>query len=872
MILSMATIILVPTGAEEIDFETLPLASTAVRGDNLNAYKIDSVAELLNTGKVLRLRGYGYKSGSAGTANGGKENGVSGDANYTIWNFEPSDVIYLTEDLDIANWDYTSVATYDEATGLYTPNWYANMDTEGCKREGSVTFEENDGSVTASSLQELFSIMYAGWSWGYSALRGYNVMCFTFDGLGHTISNYYDTHPFFRGMFMGVLKNLNFDNAYVDAQPLKDYGYYMSSVIAGGVNVPATIGWTLNDYASTMDNVHVINSTVKSYPGAKAVGIFYSESNKGEGTVNIKNSSIINCTIDCDQAYADNAGVGLVCGYLNTKVDIQNSLFLNNVIDHQENFRYKNGMLLGNTNRNGNLDYGFENVAIVGNKVIAPNVGDATIVQASNDYGKGVTATNLYVADNVCATAADGAEAPMEVLFNFHGEAKNFIEPTFSNVIVDSGVTTLMQNDAGTSVSADPAAADDTIDEGTAAGRLNATLPQGAMYWALRKDGSPTTTASVEGLPHNITFIVDANNQFTVQTDYEQAVIADAETLVFLGMNEWDAAEGKNAQPGTDWATKQNPADNTYTLIPHDVTYTPNENGTHTAYCNTCEDEIHNGTHSCVDTAPTGVFVDGGYYDKAIWEYTCMACGNVLEEVDDAATDLLPAPYAVEFEKDLYSNIDETVSVTFTAPADANLVAFTAIVTFDPKVLTYKDCAPTDPAYACIVNAAEAATGKLVVSVPSLDGTILTDAEAVLTFAFNPFAGGDTSVDAINIQSELISALVYSDEEGTQERIADVVKTTSEDVATVIFVEPNVLPGDVDNNGAVELLDAVIMLEKISGQIHESQDGNFFFIMASDVNNDGYTDRVDADLIMDYIVDGYTELVSCDVLPEVIYD
>ncbi len=867
MILSMATIILVPTGAEEIDYDTLPLASTALRGDKVDAYKIDSVAELLNTGKVLRLRGYG-----ATATSGGKESGLSGDANYSIWNFEPTDVIYLTADLDITDWDYTSVATYDEATGLYTPNWYANMDSTGNDR-GCVTFVDNDGSVTASSLQELFSLMYAGWSWGWSALRGYNVFCFTFDGLGHTISNYYDTHPFFRGMFMGILKNLTFDNAYVDAQPLKDYGYYMSSVIAGGVNVPATIGWTLNGYASTMDNVHVVNSTVKSYPGAKAVGILYSESNKGAGNVNIKNSSIINCTIDCAQAYADNAGVGLVCGYLNTQVDIQNSLFLNNTIDHVNDLRYKNGLILGNTARNGNLDYGFENVAVVGNKIIAPNAAtNASIIHASNDYAKETTVNNLYLADNLYAVAADGAEAPMEVVFNYHGEAKNYIDPVFTNVFADSGVTTLMQNDAGTSVSADPAVADDTINAGSVAGRLNTTLPTGSMYWALRKDGSPTTTATAEGLPHNITFIVDANDQFTLQTDYEQALITDQETLVFLSMNEWDAAEGKNAQPGTDWVTKQNPADNTYTLVPHDVTYTPNENGTHTAYCNTCEDEIHNGTHSCVDTAPTGVFVDGGYYNKAVWEYTCLACGNVLTEVDDAATDLLPAPYAVEFEKDLYSNIDETVGVTFTAPADANLVAFTAIVTFDPKVLTYKDCAPADPAYACIVNAAEAATGKLVVSVPSLDGTVLTDAEAVLNFAFNPYGDGETPVDAINVQTELISALVYSDEEGTQERIADVVKTTSEDVAAVIFVEPNVLPGDVDNNGVVEVLDAVILLEKISGQIHASQDGDFFFIMATDVNNDGYTDRDDVDLILDYVADGYTELVACEEIPVIVLD
>ena len=319
MVLSMATIILLPTGAEEIDYDALPLASTAYWDDKISAYKIDSVGELIKVNMAVKQSRDGSKL-------------FSGDGGYANDNFEPDDVIYLTADLDMADWDWQEFASYDEETGLYTPNKIAYADnSSNC----NYVYANNNGSakeiVTCADQKELFASMYTGLVLGYRTGRGYGISRFTFDGLGHTIYNYTANNAFFNGNYVGIIQNLTFDGAYVTAGENvgSDGTIYRpgAGIVTRGSACRNQAGWTKTEYALTMDNVHIYNSVSDygEYPDTEAGLFFVSHNNNGDNSEEVK---FVNCSAGNSHIIASNAtaasSYGLITGRTSAPTVIDN--------------------------------------------------------------------------------------------------------------------------------------------------------------------------------------------------------------------------------------------------------------------------------------------------------------------------------------------------------------------------------------------------------------------------------------------------------------------------------------------------------------------------------------------------------------------
>lgn len=130
---------------------------------------------------------------------------------------------------------------------------------------------------------------------------------FSFDGQGHTISNW--SHNNAVGFFSGAsgsnattsvgyrgyyIKNVTFDNLN-----LKD-GYGRSIVV----------GMAAGENDFLMENVHVKSSTTTSTGGGNLAGIFYTHSNHDvQKTVTIRNCSAVNCTITTTVGDFTNSGV-----------------------------------------------------------------------------------------------------------------------------------------------------------------------------------------------------------------------------------------------------------------------------------------------------------------------------------------------------------------------------------------------------------------------------------------------------------------------------------------------------------------------------------------------------------------------------------
>lgn len=829
MLISMIACIALPAAA--LDYTTLPLASTAIRGDGINAYQINSVAELLKTCKVLKLRQYG----ATGTS-GGPESGLTGDARYAIWNFETTDTIYITADLDMANWDYTSVATYDANTGKYTPNFYANEDASG-NNKVNLVYAENDGSVTADTLQELFSVMYSGFSWGYQAGKGYSNLTVTFDGLGHTISNFYDTHPFIRGSLIGKMKNLTFANPEVDAELL--YTVALAGVLVNGVNAPAVFDWT-ETYALTFENVHVFGAELTAPEGATNAGIFLSATNKA-APVQIKNCSLVGSSITDNMLNAANIGVGLLAGYANTTVDVENCFIYDSSIVRTNDLPYANGLLLGNTARNARVDYSFDNVAVVDCSFVTPNASatQISVLNSTNDHLDATpsTANNVYVSGNTYATSATATPATIGSLYSYCGTAANRVIPTFSNVYTDVADAYIDVADAEQTVALTATQKVTNMTLATVINEMNANVPANGIYWTADavKGMAPSATAvasnpSVKFVfdDHTVVYVADATGKVTI----------DAETKALLAAETWADGEGQTAVLDFDNLTVA--ADTVYTVATHKLTYTAEANNTHSVTCSRCTEHTATGV-ACTPVAVPENDVAASYFAKAKKAYKCEFCTNTwFEEVVDSTYD---APYSVAFDAAEYMNNDAAVVVTVTPKADANMSGMHLDLAFSADYLDYVDYAPS--AATVVVN--EVTEGNLVIAMAKADGTTLTEADAItLTFKVQGLSNSVINA-ALTAAATLTQTTVGTgDDLAVMEALTKTVAATS--AASYLDFEA----GDVNSDGYVDLLDAVLIIQKLNGTIGTAQDAAFKLI-AADVNNSGDVNTADVTLVLQYV-------------------
>ncbi len=857
MVLSMAAMIILPSGAAatltDEEIAALPLASKATKSDAYTEYKIDSVGELIAA------------SHNSITA--------AADANADS-NFSSGDVVYLTADLDIADWDTTDWATYDEETGKYT--------TKGRMIPNSKKTSYNIYSASATGIEcdtksEVFAALFNSFN---SRNARYTYIYFDFNGLGHTIKNYYAYAPFFGGCFYGgmTVSNVIFENALVETAKQDTI---WTGTYAGLVGGAADI-----DGGVTFNNVHVNNSKLLTH-AAGNIGVFLAFSNNSN-IANHRDVHILNCSVNntvVESTAATAASTCLLVGAGDQYVSVKNTLVMNSIVKvNAIDPSYGGGFIA--SNRYGNLvesdvcDVAVVNCQLQTKETVAPsyaiglnyNAKSKSTTKVNGLYATGNTWATIDGEGNLVGDAKPLTKLVIDKTNSLGGAADGFIWG--DRFMVDSNVEYLFYAVAPTAGYARPSVAPTAeqviapMDATGAMSLLNNQTGDGYFMWAWTQDMGLITTDNPNAGPKLVTFNF-ANETITYITDYENKLITTPTERLQLKNCEWDAEVGKNIAPGTDWGEKTFLENASFTELPHEVTFVINDDGTHTATCNTCDEEIHNQTVACADIVPESFFVEGNFYYPSVWQSTCL-CGHSWEDIDEAATEKIESPISVNLDQDSYSPANKEIVLVLSVKDGSSLSAFTTELTYDATKMTLVGYEPMVPDYACVINEENAANGKLIVAVPSVNGTVLAGDVAALTFTYTPGVTLDAPESAIRVESNMTGAIVTNDEEGTVNKFNNVVNKFTFVEALEFFVEINVIPGDVDANGAAELLDAVLITEKRNGTIHADQDGYNFQIMAADVNNDGVVNDADVDLIM-RAQNGVEQidLINCDAIPVV---
>ncbi len=170
---------------------------------------------------------------------------------------------------------------------------------------------------------------------------------FSFDGQGHTISNW--SHNNAVGFFSGSSGN--------NATECKGYrGYYIKNVTFDNLNLKdgygrsIVVGMAAGENDFLMENVHVKNSITTSTGGGNLAGILYTHSNHDvQKTVTIRNCSAEDCTITT--AVGDFTNSGVIGGRLGNGItwDISDIYIrnFNNQSNSKTDTSNGNGFLIG---------------------------------------------------------------------------------------------------------------------------------------------------------------------------------------------------------------------------------------------------------------------------------------------------------------------------------------------------------------------------------------------------------------------------------------------------------------------------------------------------------------------------------------------
>lgn len=871
MVISMMTCIALPAVAE-IDYTMLPYASTATRYDGVSAYQINSVGELIRTNMALRMRGADATGYASGSTNRGMEGTTvtSGDTRLVIWNFEETDTIYLTADLDTANWsDWKEFATYDEVTGLYTPNKIG-----ASIQSANFVYVDNDGTytngqvVTCATLQELFNVLYNGFAWGWQVWAGYAVQNFTFDGLSHTIKNYSDNHPFFFGNFTGYINNLTFESANVT--PIAGGfagGKSTASLLVCGTNYTTKVG---SSFAGvTMTNVHIKDSTLNIPAEWVGGGFFMAEANNVDRQLNLRNCSLTGSTINnavntLDDASASSAAnttarVGLVMGYRNGIVTVNNCVFANNAIVSSADAA-PSGILFGaHSNYAGDIKFTVNNVTLANNRLIAANLqeADTAIVMFADNFGDWVNISNVYSYGNTVATSQTAT--PVAISSLVATNAGNYVANVSidaATIATDAAVANLLNDKKNSSQVENNnktlTGVQDALD------KMNDNLNPEESKWKLDDSGA---IVSVEPLKMTFEFVNGSTK--VLYSDAHGKYKVDDATRALLVAEDW--VDEYDVPTVLDYDNLSSEEDVTYYMIPHALRYVGNGDQTHNIVCDKC-DEHDEVNVACTPVEDPENDVLPGYFTPASKAYTCKYCTNTW--VVPLSSDECPAPYTLTFDKVDYYNNGSEILLTLAAESDANLNALTVDITFPAENMAYVSYVPAD-GYMATVNTKDAASGKLSVTLAKMDGTTLTAADvAVLKFTAQ---GVDEANATAFVSAEAEVTALIVDEGNTSVKKMPENKFASDNAVITYLVIGDFIAGDINSDGSVTLLDAALLIQKMNGTIHPKQDGANFMVLAADVNNDGVADTGDVVLLLRVATLMEVNLVKATEIPVIAY-
>ena len=669
------------------------------------------------------------------------------------------------------------------------------------------------------------------------------------DGLGHTIYNYTDTHAFILGTG-GDICNLNFVGGEVS---LSGYGGFLTGYCAVGAGSTITIS-----------NVHIIGAKMSNVGNVSSAFILGALNNKAR-IITVENCSVVKCELsnpDC----AD-AGPGLLSARLRdqegSQFTFRNCLVAESTLICNNSSTEGGGLVVGDAAMRSSAEntfVKFDNIAAINNKQINTATSLSGIVIAGSKFASNISMENIYASGNQRSVDGGATWAPMTALADRNNG--NFTLPT--NYVVDSGVTHLL--DGG-------AAAEKTPVDGMTFHDMLLLLNENADCddWGYTSDMQATIVDPMQDqmVPHIVTIQFgdhtvpgDAGVYETMYTDVNGKLIATEEQMANVNSIPQGAIPGYEAV--TNWANVVFTADADIGAIVHNLVYTWDEvNHTHSVFC------IEGCSENAENVPCTPILTDynpATYFEHECADYACDICKNAwVETYTDGAK---VSPFSVAFDAKTYK-AGETVKVRVGVNEDTKLNAFTAEISFDPAVLTYVDAvAGTNTAdstivYTCDVNTVNAASGELTVvaMIPDAVGTVYLDTWVTLTFTAKDTVAeperADITMDVVDY------ARIGDTADFLEDEVLVTGLTANSYLLPVGGVSINFTPGDINENGVINVFD-VLLLEKAlrgDGTLSANQ------MKAANVDGDNYITVADASLLLRYVVDSSVYLAPSYVTP-----
>ena len=316
-------------------------------------------------------------------------------------------------------------------------------------------------------------------------------MAMTFDGLGHTIYNYTDTLPFFRGRFSGVVRNLSFEGADVTLE--ETYG--------------SIVVYT-SEHGMTMDNMHIRDSKLTGTGTYTMGGLFCFAQSQDRKDITVTNCSVIDTHIE-DTAGNQNA-MGLLAGrfrgasYVVKNVLVADGSLTGAIGTGSEMSAFVVGNLYS-------LETGgtavFENIGVYGNVIKDPVAGSVNldIVTANRSKVTSVSAKDIFAAGNKLATTGEDGTVTYANMANLFFDLNGASAYTLSNYMTDGTTTYAVYGKNATTSTLTVAEANKNVSFGKNA-LLNA-LAESETYgdWGYDAEGNLTLLEEGESTAFTLT-------------------------------------------------------------------------------------------------------------------------------------------------------------------------------------------------------------------------------------------------------------------------------------------------------------------------------------------------------------------------------
>ncbi|MBQ7935293.1 MAG: dockerin type I repeat-containing protein [Clostridia bacterium] len=643
---------------------------------------------------------------------------------------------------------------------------------------------------------------------------GINAIYCYFDGLGHTIYNYKDTHGVFIGNYYGQsIKNINmvgaeitgmtqlggiltgkidrdtvFENVHIRDCYVEQvsYGYYVGGIF-GTIN-------TKNGYDITMINCSVTGTEFVSTCNTKSAGLLVGRFASGGGVLTLENVLVANNSMSGFASTSSNPS-SLLVGEIRQHTSVGSVCNAKNVGIYDNTYTNYTGYMPG---------------------LIAPLVDAASIVNADNVY-----AANNWMSS---AEGMEEADVPTSAFVMNIGAGTVGL----GNYYVSEGAEYTIYDTRGEDYCelVDPARVLSSFNIGDGLNLMNENVGTGNNSWGLNSDGNPIPLPAGGKTPMSMTFIDSAGLTNMFNTDVDGKLIATKAVLKQIKKSYWVDSHGNPYAAKFAWEEKVFEEEDTYTA--HRLEIVSNGDQTHNVTCLDAE-----GCPETVLNKPcTGVEIEelrkeATYYTKVSRTYECSECGYTWTVEDD--TQECPAAIALDFDKDEY-DANTHVEVSVNRMVNTYMIGFTGILTYDVNQLTYNNFQIEDNAYFCQVN--PISDGELKIVITSIDGTPVNDEGTWLYLNFTSAA--ETAVDVETAATLVLEQVVIKEgEDAPAKKVIDQVQVkTVSDTAVLLAA---FLAGDVNNDGSVTLLDAVYLIEKLEGTISEEH-AAVFVVRAANVD------------------------------------